>query len=271
MILWFLIITFLSHIIPYKPAVFIARRIADFMYFTFFRNRRKFVFENFKIIKNRNLSNYELRRYAIETFENFATFVYEFLILPSVYIKGFQNYITPINIERMTKPSLFLTGHLGNWEWGASMVSLFGFNITVIALGHQQKTLKNFFTRRRNQAGMNVVYIDSDLKDIFRTLKKGNVIATLGDRDYTGNSIYVNFLGKKIPIPKGVFQISLRLKIPIIPTFCVKENNKYRLYFEEPIYFKTENEVVEKWVNILERYVKKYPTQWYIFDNIWKE
>lgn len=269
MILWFSIIAFLSHIIPYRLAVFITRRIADFMYFTFYRRRREIVFNNFRIIKNRELTHRELFKYVMVTYENFATFIYEFLILPAVYKKGILKYLTPINVDRMRRPSLVLTAHLGNWEWGASMLDELGYNPTVIALEHSRKMVTTFFTRRRNLAGMKVTYVGKSLKDVLTALKNGDVVATLGDRDYTGSFIPVNFMGKKIGLPKGVFQLSQRLNVPIIPAFCVKESKRYNVYFEEPLYPDNGYKVAEKWANILERYVKKYATQWYIFDNIW--
>ncbi len=271
MILWYTIIAFLSHIIPYKLAVFITRRIADFMYFTFYRVRREIVFDNFRIIKNRKLTRRELFKYVIETYENFATFIYEFLILPSAYKRGILNYLTPINVNRMKRPSLVLTAHLGNWEWGASMLAGLGYNPTVIALEQSQRNVTSFFTNRRNLAGMKVAYLGGNLREVVSTLKNDDVVATLGDRDYIGNSTLMNFMGKKIKVPKGVFQLSQRLKIPVIPAFCVKENGRYNVYFEEPLYPDNGDNMVEKWARILERYVKKYTTQWYIFDKIWEE
>lgn len=271
MIWYYCICVFLSHFISYKLAIFITRRIADILYFTFYRKRKDNVFENFKTIKKSELSSRELRKLAIETYENFATFVYEFLILPSIYKKGILKFLTPLNIDRMRRPSFVLTAHLGNWEWGASMLADLGFHPTVIALRHLEKNLTGFFTRRRMLAGMEVVYLGEDMKKVLTTLKRGNVVATLGDRDYTGNYIIAPFMDRKIHIPRGIFEIACRLKIPIIPAFCVKENNRYKVYFEEPIDPTCKDDAVGKWINILEKYVKKYPTQWYIFDNIWEK
>jgi KDO2-lipid IV(A) lauroyltransferase len=271
MIWYYRICAFLSHIIPYKIAVFITRRIADIQYFTFYKERRGVVFENFRTIEKRGLSSRELYKLAIETYENFATFVYEFLILPSIYKKGILKFLVPVNADRMQRPSLVLTAHLGNWEWGASMLNELGFHPTVIALRHPQKDITEFFTRRRVFAGMKVVYLGEGVKEVLSMLREGNVVATLADRDYTGNYTIASFLDRKIGIPRGVFEIAHKLKIPIIPAFCVKEDNRYRVYFEEPIDPICEDDAISKWVDVVERYVKRYPTQWYIFDNIWKE
>ncbi|OYD14242.1 hypothetical protein CH333_08615 [candidate division WOR-3 bacterium JGI_Cruoil_03_44_89] len=270
MIWYYQICAFLSHVLPYKLAVFTTRRIADILYFTFYRRRRGNVFENLKTIEKGELSPRELYKLAIETYENFATFVYEFLILPSIYKKGILKFLIPVNADRIRRPSLVLTAHLGNWEWGASLLSELGFQPTVIALEHPQKEVTAFFTRRRRSAGMKVIYLGKGIKEVLSILKAGNVVATLGDRDYTGNHILVQFMNRKIGVPRGVFEIALRLKIPIIPAFCVKEDNRYRVYFEEPIAFTCEDDAVRKWIDVLERYVRRYPTQWYIFDDIWK-
>ncbi|PIP14022.1 MAG: hypothetical protein COT45_04595 [bacterium (Candidatus Stahlbacteria) CG08_land_8_20_14_0_20_40_26] len=271
MICYFLICTFLSYIIPYKLAIFITRRIADVLYFTFYSKRRNIVFKNLRTVIKRDLSSRELYRLAIETYENFAIFVYEFLILPSIYKKNILKFLVPVNIDRMQKPSFVLTAHLGNWEWGASMLAELGFHPTVIALRHPQKSLTGYFTRRRMFAGMDVVYLGEDMKKVVNTLREGNVVATLGDRDYTGNYKVVRFMDRKIGIPHSIFEFAYRFKIPIIPAFCVKENNKYGVYFEEAIDPISKDNAINKWIGVLEKYVRRYPTQWYIFDNIWKE
>jgi KDO2-lipid IV(A) lauroyltransferase len=275
MIWFYWTVAFLSHIIPYRIAIFITKRIADCLYFTLYRGARIPVNKNLERIYGRTLKPWERKEFVLKIFRNFGVFIYEFLILPRVYRKGVLKFAEPIHKERLEeiiknkKGVIVLTGHLGNWELGACVLSSFGLSPTVIALAHPSKRITDFFTARRSKTGMRVIYIGGGLKKIILALKNGNVVATLGDRDYVGTGILHDFMGEKIFFPRGVFEIAQRLKVPIIPAFCVKVNNKYKVFFEIPIYVDDINDGIRKWSKILEVYVRRFPTQWYIFDPIW--
>lgn len=269
MILGYWILSLLSRIIPPNLARFFARIMANIMYWTFYRGRRRYVFENLKAIKGKKISCRELHRLAMKTYENWCVFIYEFLILPSVYKKSMLNFVTPVNIERVRNSSVALAAHLGNWEWGAATLSELGFHLTVIAQRHPYKYVTEFFTKKRRSAGLEVVYLGEGMKKILNTIKNGDLVATLGDRDYTENYMVANLMGKRIAIPRGIFEFALKTNVPVIPSFCLKEKEGYKLYFEKAIEPFSLNHIMDNWLQILEKYIRKYPTQWYMFDDIW--
>ncbi|MDI6839957.1 MAG: lysophospholipid acyltransferase family protein [bacterium] len=269
--IWFYWVTaFLSHITPEKVAVFITERIADLMYFTLYRKQRKTVMSNIKMVY-RQMESAELKETALKIYRNFARFIYEFLILPKIDKDNLFNYLEIINKERLddavnrkSSGVLVLTAHLGNWELGAAMLSILGYSPTVIALAQPSRYIRDFFTKRREAVGMKIVYLGEKMRDVITALTRKGVVATLGDRTYSGVGIKAKFFGKPIYFPYGVFELASRTNSTIIPAFCVRDVDKYRVYFEPPI-----KNGVEEWAKVLEQYIKRYITQWFVFEPLW--
>ncbi len=263
----FWILAGLSHILPFKLAVFITERIADFMYFTFYAHGKRNWEANVKKIK-KNLTKFDLRRLSAKNFRNFAKFIYEFLILPRFNKKeNLERYLEVKNIELLDDAlkeggAIVLTAHLGNWELGATMLSVYGYSPLVIAYPWVNEGMKRFYRRRREKAGMRVVYLDEPMLCVFKQLKKGGVVATLGDRDYTGTGDFFEFFGIKTRFPTGIFKIAEKTGAKVLPAFCVREGDNYKVYFEKPV----DNPV--DWIKIFEMYVDRYLTQWYLYERL---
>lgn len=257
---------FLSHIMPPKLAVFITERIADFGYFTFSKKRGKIVTSNLKRVYE-NISFPEAKKLSLEIYRNFAKFIYEFLILPRLNKENLSDWLEVEHREYLDtalkegKGVLVLSAHLGNWELGAGMLGVLGYSPTVIAFPQVSRYVKNFFTGRRETVGMKVVYVEQRLFPAVVALKRGKVVATLGDRAYSGPTHEVEFFGKPFSFPEGIFELVRRTQSSIVPAFCVREDGKYRVYLEPPL-----KGGVEEWARVLEKYVRKYTSQWFLFD-----
>ena len=52
---------------------------------------------------------------------------------------------------------IILTGHIGNWEMGAAVLSEMGHKMTVIALPHKERLVNNLFNRQRTKHGVTIV------------------------------------------------------------------------------------------------------------------
>ena len=80
-------------------------------------------------------------------------------------------------------------------------------------------------------------------------------------------------------VPTGPASFSLRTGAPIIPTFLVREpDNSYCLIFEEAIHCpvgmdreEAVRAVTQTCLEVMERTIRRYPTQWYMFhQEFWK-
>ena len=128
-----------------------------------------------------------------------------------------------------------------------------------------------------------IIFIGIVLAYVIRFLLKrliNKMIALLGDRDFTNHTMHIELLDKPTPIPQGPAFISLKTGAPIVPGFMIREKEGkflFKLVFEKPIQIqpsqdeaKDVRELTKKYLDVIEKYVKLYPTQWFIFNKFWE-
>jgi KDO2-lipid IV(A) lauroyltransferase len=129
----------------------------------------------------------------------------------------------------------------------------------------------------------------ASLRDCYKVLKNNELLALLGDRDFSNNGLPAIFCGKPVAsMPKGPAALSYRTGAAIVPSFITRNaDDTFTFAFEKPILppaltgqrsgepgaADEEDGVIksimEKYLPIMESYVKRYPGQWYVFRNLW--
>ena len=118
-------------------------------------------------------------------------------------------------------------------------------------------------------------------RTLFKVLKNNKLIGILADQDIRKvNGVFVNFFGMPAYTPTAPVQLALGAKCPILPSVMIRdENNKYyhHLIISPPIDLindrKNPDAIVEntqRWTNILEKHIRKYPDQWVWMHKRWK-
>jgi len=224
---------------------------------------------------------YMLKRCAKEVFVNFAYYLVDFFRYPYLNKDFIKKYVRISGLDNLNnglsrgKGVIVLTAHLGNYELGGAVTSLLGYPISAVALAHKDKRVNRFFNRRREMAGMKVIPTGAGIRGCFSVLKRGRIIALLGDKDFSHSEIKLKVFSRNACIPRGASFFALKLGADIIPSFFVREDKYfYRLIFEKPINTDTktiddENGLLKEYILVLEKYLKKYPDQWYMFQKYW--
>ncbi|MCK4584837.1 lysophospholipid acyltransferase family protein [candidate division WOR-3 bacterium] len=280
---FYIIINFLSYILPMKLAYFITKCVVAGVYWPFYIKGRINVEKNLSYAFADRLKRWEKEKIIFETFQNFGLFLYEFLIIRKINQKTFRKFVNPVGFENIKKALkkgkgvIFLTGHLGNWEWGAALLTYLGHSPMVIAKRFKNRFITNYYFDRRQKQGMEVVYLDEAVRKSLRKLKNNGLVAIVGDRDYTNQGIEVPFFGKNTRFPTGAFLLAMRNGAAVIPTFAVRMGMcKYDVIFNSPLVIESSGYKAEdikknlmRWVKILESYIRRYPSQWYRFEPFW--
>jgi len=227
----------------------------------------------------------ELKRMTRQVFRNFAKYLVDFFRSSKIddeYIKRFVKVEGLDNLDEALskgKGVILLSAHIGNWELGALVLSRLRQPVMAVALTHGDKRINDFFTRQRVAGKVKPVKIGISLRSCYEELKNNGLVALLGDRDFSKNGIYMDFFGRPSLIPKGPAVLSERLQAEIVPTFMVREkDDTFRFIFEPSLKRPSGigeddrlKEIMKGYVSVIERYVKMYPTQWYMFKREWSE
>lgn len=281
MSLIFFLIQLLGYFLPKRIAELVTRGIARFLYYTVYRTAARNHLENLKVAFRNEKSPLELKKINKNALYNFAIVLYEHTIMGRLNERNYPKYLKGEMMENLFgaynegNGFIILSAHLGNYEWGAALMSFSGIPVSSISLEYKTPFIKNLYEKNRNKVGIRVFYIRKAFSGLIRFLRETKgTIAIAGDRNFDETSIVGKLYGKDTDIPKGAFFMASKLNIPIVLAFSLKEKDGlYHVYFEKG-YKIRENEIqkgLDKYIPILEKYISKYPEQWYVFDRIWKE
>ncbi|MCX7957028.1 MAG: hypothetical protein N2643_03935 [Endomicrobia bacterium] len=199
------------------------------------------------------------------------------------YIKNPKKIIERIKIENedflkeLLPNTILFTAHIGNWEILAQNLVLRGYKIAAIVREQRNRYIEYQIKRTREKLGGRVFYAHQ-LNKIIKWLKSGGIIYLLPDQHIVEGSVRVEFLGRLAFSTPILTLLNKRLGSKIIPIFCIRQKNYYRVYIEKPYIPKYNGNLKEDleyntlYMNkIIEKYIKKYPQQWLWLHKRWKD
>ncbi len=266
---------------PLRVGYTIATLLARAQY-AFSRKDRLVVYGNLRAIFP-DMDEKEICRLAKEVFVNFAKYLVDFFRFEKVSKEYIEKYIKVVGRENLDsalhegKGVIALTAHIGNYELGGAVISLLGYNFNAVALNHKSKQVNEFFIGQRSRTGVKVIPLGSTLRRCYEALRKGEVVALVGDRDFSNHGIITEFFGKKSMIPKGPAAFYVKAGAAIVPGFLIRmPDDTFELRFERQISCRLtgdtaadEKKVTDLCIDAIEDYIKKYPSQWYMFRRFW--
>lgn len=188
---------------------------------------------------------------------------------------------------RAKKGMFFITTHVGNAEIIRALLFSKKYEVTPkvnIFLEANQCKIFNDFIKNISikNAGVETYAVeDIDVGtsiQIQDKLSNGEIVFMAGDRVSKQNQskVYaVDFLGRQINLPIGVFKFAYLMNSPIFFIVAKKEDNIYKLYAKEFISkfsIKSENlkDLKNEYGKFLEQYTINAPYQFYNFFSIFK-
>lgn len=272
---------FIALRLPLKLCYKIAIIISDLRAIFAFQDRRQ-VQGNLKVIFPEK-SDKEIRRIRIGMFRNFAKYLVDFFRFSFIDKEYIRQHIQLQNLDYFNqvlkegRGAITLTAHLGNWELGGIVIALLGYPFWAVALAHKDKRVNAFFNAQREGKGMKVIPFGKAVIQCLRVLAKNEIVALVGDRDFTGKGAVIDFFGKPTFLPVGPAAFAQKTKASIIPGFMVRnKDDSFTLRIEKPIepLSGPNNKddilaLVRQYKVIIEEYIRKYPDQWYMFRKFW--
>jgi KDO2-lipid IV(A) lauroyltransferase len=288
------VVKFLLEIAPWFMRTFprwvpsTIRFLFALFYFLVGRRFRRAVEGNLRVVFNDSLSWWRLKKLTWSVFLNVTRSFVDLFYAASIPKKRRAEIVEmPIgwaNIEKALKAgkgAIFITGHIGNWEVGGIALARLKKKVHMVYLPDRFQAYER--AREKTRSTENVVSIpmggtfETSLK-LIRLLKAGEIVAMKGDRVIVGEGITIKFFGKDTEFPHGPSLISYISGAPIVPTFVMLNGRgKYQPIVCEPIFPENSGdrerdvmENVKKIAGVVERFIREYPDQWYMFYPFWK-
>ena len=256
---------------PPRDAFRCAERLADgWQYWS--RRDRAAVQTNLSLILGEPVSGHA--PVVRETFRHFARYVIEFFAShrvthPEVRLEG-EAHLRQAVAQR--RGAIILSAHLGNWELGAMVLRRMGFDVSIVALPHQDPAMDRLFNRQRERCGLEVIPLGKDATRLsLLRLRAGYLLGVLGDREFGRNGIRLPLAGgQEVTLPRGPAILSLRSRSPVVPVFFLREGPwSFRFCFEPPIWPEPGRHdaraLTTRYLEVIERYIRRCPSQWLMF------
>jgi KDO2-lipid IV(A) lauroyltransferase len=176
------------------------------------------------------------------------------------------------------KGVIFVAGHLGNWELSGAYVAARGVPVHPIARGMSNPLSDAYFRRTRERLGMHIMHDQEAVRRVPRVLRDGQTVGFLSDQATVGlASTFVPFFGRPAKTPRGAAVFALRGDYPVLLIQAVRQpDGRYEFIAEEIPVVRTGDrerdvdEVMHRFSEALERWVRKYPGQYFWQHRRWK-
>ena len=154
------------------------------------------------------------------------------------------------------------------------MLVAHGYEV-VLPIEPERSEFQRAVNRARRSGGLQLVSTESAV-GIFRVLRQGKVLGFLADRAVTGVGERVPFFGRDALLPSAPVVLAMRTGAPLLPAFAGRTGGVMTASFEPPLEMATTGaraadvrEGVRRFAAVLERYVRRAPEQWTVFEDVW--
>jgi lauroyl/myristoyl acyltransferase len=111
--------------------------------------------------------------------------------------------------------------HMGSWEWGGAHLDSLGLGMTAVAEVLEPPALFEWFKAKRESLGIRIEPLNDHAGAVLlSTLRRGEVVGLLCDRDLQGNGVTVEFFGELVTMPAGPATLALRTGATLVAAAC---------------------------------------------------
>ncbi|GHV52961.1 lipid A biosynthesis acyltransferase [Synergistales bacterium] len=164
----------------------------------------------------------EARRIVSGSYAHFGRAAAEFIRLPKMAplmdkIVEFRGEEHLKEAMKLGRGAIFLSGHIGNWEYGAALIAKLGYPISAIGAEQRDPRIMDAMVEIRSAGGVKHVGKGLDIKAAVSCLKRGEILAVLFDQDARDRGIISPFLGYPASTPTGPIRMAQKLGCPVLP------------------------------------------------------
>ena len=162
-------------------------------------------------------------------YRHFGMALVEFIRLPIVYPE-IEKFVTVRGEEHIFKAlelgkgAIFLSGHIGCWEYGAAACSKLGIPMNAIGTQQRDYRITQAIADLRAGANVNPVGKGLDLRAAIECLRKNEVLAVLLDQNVREAGVMSPFLGHLANTPAGPIKLAHKIGSPILPAHITRDN-----------------------------------------------
>jgi lauroyl/myristoyl acyltransferase len=269
-------------ILPAGPTGALMGRLAQLSYLVW-PTKRRWVDRNFAHVLGVPTGDPAVRRLALRAYGRYGRYLVDLMRLPArpaEEVVRLVEDLDPDEVARVWRGApgdgglILVAAHIGNNEAVAAAVAHHGLPISVVADDSSFPELFELLRRQREQWGVHIVAW-RNLREIYRILRQGEMLALLVDWGYRADGIPVRLFGSWTALPAGPAMLAAKTGSRILPLMIRQiEDGTFRIRWADPIDMESGDpaalqRATQRMADALEATVAAAPDQWYSFKPIW--
>lgn len=177
---------------------------------------------------------------------------------------------------------LLVTPHLGNWEFGAPLLTRNEIPLHVVTLAEPDERLTELRRASRARWNIETVVIGNNpfgFVELIRRLEEGATVALLVDRPVKATEVSVELFGRQIPASAAPAELARATGCVILPVYIVREAGHYKACALKPIDYdrptlrdpEARRQLTGQIMRAFEPAIRQYPEQWFHFVPVWQK
>ena len=266
--------------IAHRKIIFLGKTLGRFLHAVDIRHRRivrrnlKFIYPEWQWKRVHRMTRRVFENFGITALEIIQSSCssFEEILAKAHTIEGSEN------IEHLSNPNgvILISAHLGNWEVAAQCISGFARVPFVGVARHIRfRPFERWVNHLRTRFGGELINKKGAAPEMRKALRQGKILGTLIDQG--GEGAIVTFFGRKIKAHTGIGLLARRCRSAVIPAFCLREGNGFRIIIEPPLPLQKTADLradiqvnTQMMMDALEKAIRQFPDQWFWFHKRWK-
>lgn len=185
--------------------------------------------------------------------------------------------------ERKSTGVILLGAHFGNWQLAVEGLKKLDCRINIVMSPETNPAVKKHL--KVNSSEGNISYIFTDGSDhggfeIASALCAGEVVCLMGDRAYGADTVAVDFLGGTAYFPYSAWIIAAKTQSAVVSFLIGKDKVRgYHVWGSEPFFPQLQrgqsapeilHPLVQQYARSLEKMIRAYPEQCFLFSDVWR-
>lgn len=269
---------YLIKVSPKKTVDWLGSVLSSLYYWCAVRNR-KLALRNLRLALGPEIGDKRVKEIAKASFKTMGNVVLDTIkfkdlkpeqIRKLIDIEG-SNHLD--DALKKGKGVIVVSAHLGSFSLVGTRLNIDGHKANIVARHMRYKRLEKLFLKFCRQVGQRIIFnspIVAFYRRCMRILSRNEIIIFELDQNFGTYGEPVVFFGRKAMVANGPIAISMRTQAVILPMFIVRNpNNTHVLKIEPPVELtssgdkkKDMSDNLQRTINVIEKYIIKYPGQW---------
>ncbi len=272
----------LASIIPLELAYLVSQPIADLFFLTW-ASKREAACRNYARLLGISPQDPRARRLARSSFHHFGRYIAELLSVQGWDLEDLRSRVTIYGDEHFQEAAsygrgvIFTSAHMGSIEVASALLLIHGYRITSVMEQLRPWWLHEWVVACRARMGVTLLPAEGTGLRLLRALKRNELVALVIDLGVkNGDGQPVTFFGHKTWFPTAPARLARLSGAPLLFGLAVrKPHGRFVAYVSPPIFAQPQldpeedaHQTTQRLLREFERFVARYPDQWYPFRDM---